>query len=575
MEKILGREKRGVTKRYFKLLLKARVPVLWILAYIASAIVVTEIGISATEYTSELFSGNVDFMGVVVPFLLVTLLSLAIGNISGILQGVAEQRVSHNARRMIWKKVVRLPMSYYSENSANDLITRVTSDVTSVSTLVMRVIVVFFTTGYQSLALLKKIGDYDTKLMLAIIAALPLEFLIAFIIGKLNFGLSDVQNKKFAEMTRGVRESTSNYLLVKSRGTEDQEFESGAKKMKEVYRYSVLGQWFGFSGIMYAVAGMIQFAIIMLVGRGFYADGTLTLAQWIAYYGFSTQLFNALSAYCNYFTTYKSTQGATNRVAQIMELEEENVDAGRTVESLSGDITLSDVHFAYPNGKQVFEGLNLTIPAGRVVAVVGPSGSGKTTLLNIIERMYPIQSGSIAFGEDVVEEVSLRSFRSNITYLTQECTMFSGTIRENLLFGVKREVEEEELRKVCKDVDLLTFIDENGGFDMQVGEAGSRLSGGQKQRVALARALLMQVNYLFMDEATTAMDVRSKDLVWNAIRANMAGGSVLMVAHDRQTVQEADYIIVLEDGKLTAQGEPAQVAQKNAYFAQLTGKEEA
>lgn len=555
------------------MLLKARIPILWLLVYFATYVGIVNIGISATEYSAELFSGNVDLVSVVLPFLMVTVISMLVSSVSGVIKEVCEQRISRNARQMLWRKIVKLPMSYYAENDASELITRVTSDVTAITTLVMSVIVAFFTTGYQSLALLNKIGSYDPMLMVAILAALPLEFLIAFLMGKLRFGLSDVNQKKFAEMTQSVRERTANYLLVKSMGAEIKEYENGAQKMREVYRYSIFGQWLGFSGPMYAIACMIQFIIIVLVGRRFYADGTLSLAQWIAYYGFANQLFNALSAYCNYWTTYKSSQGATKRVAQIMEAAEEDVNAGRAVEKLSGDIVLTDVDFTYPNGKTVFDKLSLTIPSGRVVAVVGPSGSGKTTLLNLIERMYPVSGGSIRFGEDEAEEVSLKSFRANITYLTQECTLFSGTLRENLLFGVKREVDEETLRQVCRDVDLLEFIEENGGLDMQVGEAGSRLSGGQRQRVALGRALLMQSSYLFMDEATTAMDVRSKELVWHAIRRHTAGGSVLMVAHDRQTVREADYVIVLQDGRVTAQGDLAEVAGKSAYLRELIGEE--
>ncbi len=573
VERILGRDVRGTTVRYFRMLLKARIPILWILVYFATYIGLVSLGISVTEYSAELFAGNVDFISVVLPFLLITIINMVISSISGVIKEICEQRVSRNARRMLWGKIVRLPLSYYSGNQSSELITRITSDVTSISTLVMSVIVAFFTTGYQSLALIGKISSYDPELMWSLLLALPLEFLVAFIMGKLRFGLSDINTRKFAQMTQAVKERTANYLLVKSMGAEIKEYEGGAAKMREVYRYSIFGQWLGFSGPMYAMACMVQFIIIVLVGRRFYADGTLSLAQWIAYYGFANQLFNALSAYCNYWTTYKSSQGATKRVAMIMEAEEEDVNKGKEIESLSGDIVLTDVDFAYPNGKIVFDKLNVHIPAGRVVVVVGPSGSGKTTMMNLIERMYPIQNGSICFGEEDVTEISLKSFRKNITYLTQECTMFSGTIRENLLFGVKREVSDEELRQVCMDVDLMSFIDANGGFEMQVGEGGNRLSGGQRQRVALGRALLMKLNYLFMDEATTAMDVRSKSRVWNAIRKHMEGGSILMIAHDQQTVREADYVIVLEDGKVTAQGGPEQVEKVSAYYRQLLGEE--
>lgn len=573
MEQILGREKRGAAKQFFKLLWKVKLPILWILAYILASVLLTNVGISSTEYTAEMFAGNVDFASVILPFLIVTVINVLITGVNDAVKQICEARISRNARRVLWKRVVKLPLSYYADHQPGELITRVTNDVTAVASIVLGVFVSFITTGYTSLALLGKIAEYDTKLMVTLLVALPLEFLIAFVLGKLFFGIHDLINKKNAEMTQSVKERTGNYLLIKANNTQDKEYETTGKVMKEVYRYGVLNAFLNLASPLYAVAFVVQFMIIVLVGRNFYSNGSLTLAQWIAYYGFSSQLFNALSQYCNYWTSYKSNQGAARRIAQIMDTPEEDVDSGIQLDSLNGDITLENVTFGYQSEKNVFEGLNLKIPAHRVVAVIGPSGSGKTTLLNLIERMYPIQSGSIYFGQQNVCQASLRSFRSHITYLTQECTMFSGSLRDNILFGVNREVTEQELQKVCADVGLAEFVEECGGLDALVSEAGASLSGGQKQRLALARALLMDVDYLFFDEATTAMDMRSKNLVWDAIRAHAKNRSILMVAHDRQTVCQADYIIVVENGKITAQGDCAQVEKQSAYYRQLLGKE--
>lgn len=573
MEQILGRDSKGSAKRFFKLLWKVKLPVIWILAYIVVCVLLTNVGISSTEYTAEMFAGNVDFPTVILPFLIITVIEVLITGLRDVVKQICEARISRNARRVVWSRVVKLPLSYYTSHRPGEMITRVTNDVSAVASIVLGVFVSFITTGYTSLALLGKIGEYDTKLMITLVLALPLEFLVAFVVGKLFFGIYDILRKKSAEMTQSVKERTGNYLLIKASNTQDQEYENTGKVMKDVYHYSNVSAFLNFASPMYAIVYVVQFMIIVLVGRSFYSDGTLTLAQWIAYYGFSSQLFNALSQYCNYWTSYKANQGATKRIAEIMDTPEEDVDSGETADTLQGDITLTDVSFAYGNGKEVFSDLNLRIPANRIVAVVGPSGSGKTTLLNLIERMYPIQAGTIHFGDTDVGKISLRSFRSHITYLTQECTMFSGTIRDNLLFGVNRDVTEAELQKVCADVGLVDFITECGGLDAPVSEAGISLSGGQKQRIALARALLMDVGYLFFDEATTAMDMRSKQLVWDAIRTHAANRSVLMIAHDQQTVSQADYVIVVEDGRVTAQGECADVEKQSAYYRQLIGKE--
>lgn len=572
MERVFGKD-RGSMGRFFRMLQKARLPYLWILAYIAITALLSNVGISVTEYTAELFAGNVNFGTVVLPFLAFTLLSQLINSVSKIMSNLCVARIDRNIRKMIWSKTVRLPLRYYEKNKPKEMISRITTDITAISQLIMQVFVAILTSAYTLVITLGKIGSYDQKLMIALIAVLPLNLVIAFVMGKMKFGVLDLVNQKNAELTQTIAEKTNNLLLIKSYGKEEKELQTGREKMKEFYKSSILNAWLGFATPMYALVGAMQFIVIVMVGRSFYSSGTLTLTQWIAYYGFAVNIVNQLSAYCVYWTTFKGSQGATRRVAQIMEEMEEDVEAGEHVERLSGDIELKEVDFSYEE-KLIFDKLNLKIPAGRVTALIGPSGSGKTTLLNLVERMYPVSGGKILFGGKDTARYSLKSFRSEISYVTQESTLFAGTIRDNILFGIKREVTDEELEKACTDAEIMDFIREQPeGFQTDVGEQGDKLSGGQKQRIAFARALLKQSDYLFMDEATAAMDIRGKDQVWKSVKRHMEGKTVLMVAHDRQTVQKADYIIVMHNGRIICQGEPEEVYAENTYYRELIGSE--
>lgn len=572
MERVFGKD-RGSMGRFFRMLQKARLPYLWILAYIAITALLTNVGISVTEYTAELFAGNVNFGTVVLPFLAFTLLSQLISSVSKIMSNLCVARIDRNIRKMIWSKTVRLPLRYYEKNKPKEMISRITTDITAISQLIMQVFVAILTSAYTLVITLGKIGSYDQKLMIALIAVLPLNLVIAFVMGKMKFGVLDLVNQKNAELTQTIAEKTNNLLLIKSYGKEEKELQTGQEKMKGFYKSSILNAWLGFATPMYALVGAMQFIVIVMVGRSFYSSGALTLTQWIAYYGFAVNIVNQLSAYCVYWTTFKGSQGATRRVAQIMEEMEEDIENGEHVEHLCGDIELREVDFSYEN-KLLFDKLNLKIPAGRVTALIGPSGSGKTTLLNLVERMYPVSGGKILFGGEDTARYSLKSFRSEISYVTQESTLFAGTIRDNILFGIKREVTDEELEKACTDAEIMDFIREQPeGFQADVGEQGEKLSGGQKQRIAFARALLKQSDYLFMDEATAAMDIRGKDQVWKSVKRHMEGKTVLMVAHDRQTVQKADYIIVMHNGKIICQGEPAEVYAENTYYRELIGSE--
>ena len=572
MERVFGKD-RGSMGRFFRMLQKARLPYLWILAYIAITALLTNVGISVTEYTAELFAGNVNFGTVVLPFLAFTLLSQLISSVSKIMSNLCVARIDRNIRKMIWSKTVRLPLRYYEKNKPKEMISRITTDITAISQLIMQVFVAILTSAYTLVITLGKIGSYDQKLMIALIAVLPLNLVIAFVMGKMKFGVLDLVNQKNAELTQTIAEKTNNLLLIKSYGKEEKELQTGQEKMKGFYKSSILNAWLGFATPMYALVGAMQFIVIVMVGRSFYSSGALTLTQWIAYYGFAVNIVNQLSAYCVYWTTFKGSQGATRRVAQIMEEMEEDIENGEHVEHLCGDIELREVDFSYED-KLLFDKLNLKIPAGRVTALIGPSGSGKTTLLNLVERMYPVSGGKILFGGEDTARYSLKSFRSEISYVTQESTLFAGTIRDNILFGIKREVTDEELEKACTDAEIMDFIREQPeGFLADVGEQGEKLSGGQKQRIAFARALLKQSDYLFMDEATAAMDIRGRDQVWKSVKRHMEGKTVLMVAHDRQTVQKADYIIVMHNGKIICQGEPAEVYAENTYYRELIGSE--
>lgn len=564
---------KGSMGRFFSMLWKARLPYAWILGYIIVNIVLTNVGVSTTEYTAELYAGNVDFMGVVLPFLMVSLVSLVISSISGILSGLCMARIDRNLRRAVWEKVVRLPFGYYQQNAPKELISRVTTDVSTISALIMQVFILALTSLYATVRLFVQIRSYDPRLMVATLVLLPLQVVIGGIAGHLKFGLSDQVNRRTAELTEAISERTSQAMLIKSFSAQEREEHTVGQRAKAFYKISIQNAWVtNFVSPVYVLVGALQFIVIVMVGRGFYSDGSITLVQWVAYFAFANQIINYLTAYTGYWTSLKTAQGATNRVAAVMAEQEEERDAGDKVETLRGDIAFDHVYFAYGT-KPLFEDLSLTIPQGRATAVIGPSGSGKTSLLNLVERLYSPQSGSIRIGADDIRRFSKKSYRAALTYITQESTMLSGTIRENLVFGVRREVEDDELDQVCKQVNLLDYIRSlPAGYDTQVGEDGFRLSGGQKQKLAVARGMLKNSEYFLMDEGTAAMDAEAKDAVWDAVSRMMRDKTTLYVAHDRQTVLKADYVVVMEQGRVAAFGPIETVYEKNDYLRQLVGE---
>lgn len=257
MERVFGKD-RGSMGRFFRMLQKARLPYLWILACIAITALLSNVGISVTEYTAELFAGNVNFGTVVLPFLAFTLLSQLINSVSKIMSNLCVARIDRNIRKMIWSKTVRLPLRYYEKNKPKEMISRITTDITAISQLIMQVFVAILTSTYTLVITLGKIGSYDQKLMIALIAVLPLNLVIAFVMGKMKFGVLDLVNQKNAELTQTIAEKTNNLLLIKSYGKEEKELQTGREKMKELYKSSILNAWLGFATPMYAVYILMQ-----------------------------------------------------------------------------------------------------------------------------------------------------------------------------------------------------------------------------------------------------------------------------------------------------------------------------
>lgn len=564
------RKNYGSFRRFFSMLGKADLPYLWIIGYLAASAVIANVGVSATEYSAALFAGNVGLTAVVLPYLFYQILSLILGSVTGLINNLCEARMDRNLRRMVWRKTVSLPLVFYENNNPKELLSRITTDISSISSLVMKVFLPIFTTAYASFVILRKVSSYDGALMWSLVAALPVNILISFILGRLQFGVQDLINRRNAELTASVAERTNNLMLIKSMGTEAKEARAGEERMKASYRAAGMNIWItGLAVPVKAIAGVLQTIVIILVGRGYYASGALSLREWIAYYGFAVQLTNILSGYCGYWTSFKRAQGAVDRVSQIMSERSEDLGAGDAMVYPAGGIHFEKVDFSF-GSKPLFQGLDLDIPAGRITAVVGPSGSGKTTLLNLIDRLYPLDGGSVQIGGKDTAEYSLSSFRRALGYVTQESVMYAGTIRDNLLHGLDRVPPDEELDEACAAVGILDYVRRQPmGYDAPVGESGASLSGGQRQRFSVARALLKKPDCLLLDEATAAMDISGKAGVWASIRQVMAGKTVVYVAHDAQTIRNADYLIVLRDGKVQSAGEREDVLASDPYCREM------
>lgn len=574
-EKQMYASQKGLMKPFFSMLWKARLPYGWIVAYIIVSMALANVGVGVTEYTAEMFAGNVSFGGVILPFLIFTLISLLIASVSGVLCELCSAKIDRNLRKAIWRKTVHLPFSFFQKNEPRELISRITTDVGTISRLIMQVFILALTSLYQVALILRKIASYNVQLMATLVALIPVQIVIAVLAGRLQFGIQNVVNWRTAQLTQSVSERTGQQLLIKTFGTQKKEQEKVEKRMEAQYRAAIKNTWITeLLSPVYVIANGMQFILLVLVGRSFYAGGELSLTQWVAYFAFATQLVNQLTSFCGYWTSLKTSQGATKRIADIMSRQEEDCESGREADGLEGEIRIQELCFGYGE-EPLFSHLNLVIPKGRATAVVGASGSGKTTLLNLLDRLYEPTEGRICIGGRDIGEYQKKSYRQAVNYITQECTLYTGTIRENLVYGLQREISQEELDRACGLADLRDYIESQPlGYDTPLGEGGENLSGGQRQKLAIARAMLKRTDFLLMDEALSALDLRTRGVIWRNLKEAMRGKTIVYVAHNRQSVSYADHVVLLEQGRVADQGALTELIGRNAYLAQLMGEEE-
>lgn len=315
---------------------------------------------------------------------------------------------------------------------------------------------------------------------------------------------------------------------------------------------------------------MVLLVVVMGYGGMRVATGALTAGELVAFILYLVQIVMPMGQFTQFFTQLQKAIGATERIIETLDAREEDHASGRELNSANQPIYVENVSFAYDGGETILENVSFTIAPGKVTAIVGPSGSGKTTMFSLLERYYQPNSGSIRLGEEQIQGFTLASWRSKIGYVSQESPLIAGTIRENICYGLGREISDEELRQAAAMAYADQFIEElPEGYETQVGERGVKLSGGQRQRIGIARALLRDPQILMLDEATSSLDSKSELIVQQALTNLMKGRTTLVIAHRLSTVVDADQILILEKGKITGRGRHAELYETHALYREF------
>lgn len=505
----------------------------------------------------------------------VFLISALIDGISYYMLAKIGQTVVKSLREMVWDKFLRLPVSYFDKTKSGESVSRVVNDTSIIQNLI--------TSHFPQLisGILSVAGSIvilfflDWKLTLIMFIALPISIVAIMPLGSRMQKVSKKLQDETASFTGSIQETLSEIRLMKSFNAESYEKKKGNRGINELFKYGMKEAVINalLSPIMYTI---MMFVIILVIGYGGLrvADGTMSIGTLVAFLLYLFQIIMPMTMFAMFFTEYNKALGATGRIIGILEMENEK-SAADTEELLTYEtLSFNNVTFGYDK-TPVLENISFTAENNKKIAFVGPSGSGKSTIFSLIERYYSVWDGEITIDNTNIENIPLDLYRSGIGYVAQESAIISGTIKENITYGLTAgEYTDEDIKRAVQQSYTSEFINDlPEGLETEVGERGVKLSGGQRQRIGIARAFLRNPKILMLDEATASLDSQSEKFVGEALNELMAGRTVLVIAHRLSTIVNSDKIYFIDSGHLTGEGTHEELMASHDMYKAFTAQQ--
>lgn len=481
--------------------------------------------------------------------------------------------VVRDLRQDLFKHVVQLPIGYFTASKRGDLISRFTSDVQEVENSVLNSVQALVQNPLLIIGALVVMLLISAKLTLFTIVLLGVTgFIIGGISRKLKKQSGEVQ-EALGDMTSQIDEALGGLRVVKAFGAEGYVAERFGESNNN-YRNTLVSllRRRDLSGPLSEFLGITVVAILIYFGFQQIQAGAIDVAVFLAFiYAFFSTI-QPSKQFSNSFYSLQRGRAAMDRVQEVINTPNSIAEASgsKPVNALQRELTFDNVSFQYDNADvPALNGVSLSLPAGKVVALVGASGAGKSTLADLIPRFYDVDSGVISLDGIDIRELKLKDLRNLIGIVSQDVVLFHDTIRANIVFGAEgsTDAQVEEAARMANAHDFIS--EQPHGYDTVIGDRGARLSGGQRQRITLARAILQNRPIMILDEATSALDAESEQLVQDALFRLMEGRTSLVIAHRMATIQHADEILVMERGKVIERGDHLSLLEQGGTYARL------
>ena len=485
---------------------------------------------------------------------------------------VLRNGVLKDLRNVLFKKIIELPISYYSEKRKGDVMARMLGDVGEVQTSFFSIFELVIREPLTILFTIITMFYISGKLTLFVFVFIPISGFIISRIGKSLKGKSERAQIESGYFISILEETLSGLKVVKSYNAEDNfksKFNNSVNRLLKLS--NSIGNKNNLASPMSEFLGIITIAILLLFGgQMVLIDKTLEGAAFITYMALAYNILTPAKAISKASYQVKSGLAAADRVFAVLEQENEITSKPNAIkkDSFTENVTIEHINFRYED-ENVLKEFSLNVKKGQTVALVGQSGSGKSTIANLLTRFYDVNEGTINIDGTDIKDLDLESLRGLIGLVTQDSILFNDTIKENILLG-KPNATDDEIIDALKIANAYEFVkDLPLGIYTNIGDSGNKLSGGQKQRLSIARAVLKNPPIMILDEATSALDTESEKLVQVALENMMQNRTSIVIAHRLSTIQKADVIVVMQKGRIVEQGTHDQLLAHNGTYKKL------
>ena len=481
--------------------------------------------------------------------------------------------VVRDLRAMIYNKLVSLPIGFFSNERKGDVMARMSGDVTEVENSIMMSLDMMFKNPIMIVVCLAMMLFVSWQLTLFVFILLPVAGLIMGRVGKYLKRASLEQQNQLGTIMSNIEETISGLRIIKAFNAEDKvmrRFSGENEKYRNISRR--MNRRYELAHPMSEFLGTATIAIVLWFGGTLILNGTdaITAPKFIYYMVIFYSIINPAKDFSKASYNIQRGMASMQRIDKILGANNPITNPAEPVEltALSQGISYNNVRFRYQDA-WVIDGVNISIPCGKTVALVGQSGSGKTTIADLLPRFYDVNEGSITIDGVDIRNFSVSQLRSLMGNVNQEAILFNDSFFNNIAFGVENATLEqvEQAARIANAYDFI--IASEHGFDTNIGDRGCKLSGGQRQRISIARAILKNPPILILDEATSALDTESEHLVQEALDKLMHGRTTLVIAHRLSTIKNADLIYVMHEGKVVEQGRHDQLMALGGNYKHL------